>query len=250
MIIQPHFRIPFTIPLSQGDFLKEMKLSALLECFQDGATRSIPMELAFGESEETAWVLSRLRLEIRRMPSLGETVYLDTWIRSLGAAGIFRDFRLHDEEGELLGEAASQWGIVDRKSKALLSGKDLSLTFPPAPEPGLSLQPPRKISGKEGLSALYTRTMAYSDGDGNGHVNNARYGDLIMDAFSLEELRGHALFQVELNYLRELFPRDRLTLHGDKSSLTEGEVLLEGSCGDVPVFRARLGFRPRNQSSK
>ena len=250
MIIQPHFRIPFTIPLSQGDFLKEMKLSALLECFQDGATRSIPMELAFGESEETAWVLSRLRLEIRRMPSLGETVYLDTWIRSLGAAGIFRDFRLHDEEGELLGEAASQWGIVDRKSKALLSGKALSLTFPPPPEPGLALQPPRKIPGKDGLPLLYTRTMAYSDGDGNGHVNNARYGDLVMDAFSLKALQGYALARVELNYLRELFPGDTLSLHGTASALGEEEVLLEGRSGDSPVFRARLDFRPRHQSGK
>lgn len=62
----------------------------------------------------TAWVLSRLAIEMKEYPTAFDKINLYTWIDEVGRLFTSRCFELADENGKTFGFARSIW--ADRKS--------------------------------------------------------------------------------------------------------------------------------------
>ncbi len=122
------------------------------------------------------WIVTKIKLEIIRLPVYGEDIILKTWPGETSRVYFPRYYELRSSSDELLARASSLW--------ALIEGEKRSPVIPGAE----SIHVKGHISGNELLlptglripdneacktdSAL--RTVLYSDIDMNGHMNNTQ----------------------------------------------------------------------------
>jgi len=152
---------------------------------------------------DSAWVLSRMAIEMNRFPEQYENIQVETWVEEVGRANTTRNFCIRDEKHEIIGNACSVWVFFDMKTRR---AKDLQTLegihgFANG-EVGLIDKPAKldTIIGEE-YDAFKVK---YSDIDINGHVNSIRYIQWISDCFSLDCYRKCQIKRFEINYMNEM----------------------------------------------
>jgi medium-chain acyl-[acyl-carrier-protein] hydrolase len=157
-----------------------------------------------------AWVISRARLHMERLPRLGETVTVRTWPKPPQHFFFPRYFAFF-ENGEAIGAASMLYVQLDLTSRHMakpwLGGND-ELTCDLEP----SLPLPGAIPNLAAPVETVERVARYSDLDFNGHVNNARYLDWFYDCFPEEHFRAWRLTDTLIHYDREITPGERVEL--------------------------------------
>jgi medium-chain acyl-[acyl-carrier-protein] hydrolase len=195
-----------------------------------------------------AWVLSRLRLRMSRYPGWGERVLVETWPVSVERMHALRDFLIRDGSGRECGRATTGWLIIDVASRR-----------PQRPQhhmPALmSLEPREPLEGLPGrIEAAappceeQNRQVLYSDIDINGHVNNVRYFEWVLDSQPTERLTGGEIRTIEAAYVAEALLGHsvavRTTAGGNESRHTI--VQLDD---DSEVCRMRMVWQPRSEGA-
>jgi medium-chain acyl-[acyl-carrier-protein] hydrolase len=246
----PKYTKQMHVELRDLDFTKRLKLSALFTYLQDAAgIHAEKLGLGIGRLMEklgVSWVLMRIRADITRYPEWDEEITIETWPLEPKRFEFERDFIVKDREGQIIVRAVSTWVVMDMTSRELKKG-DFVGGYP-------ALINERAIDCKLGKlrdygqpEPAYRKTIGYSDVDFNGHLNNARYVDYLMDCFSIESHEQYLITSIEVSYINEALPGDSIMLSKDISALDQGKVYIEGlheKDGRV-VFKAQLMMAPR-----
>jgi acyl-ACP thioesterase len=150
----------------------------------------------------SSWVLSRMAVEMSRLPARHEQIAVYTWVSDYGRMVTTRNMVIHDEAGEQIGAVVTQWAMIDLATRRPL---DLS----PLSNKGTSLVDREPPIAKPAKIAPFEPTLhrpyevVYSDIDFNGHVNSMKYLEWMantMPAGVLEEATG---FRFDINYIHE-----------------------------------------------
>ena len=157
------------------------------------------------------WAVTRHRVQVTRLPKLGETVTVETWPMPTTRVAYPRAFAMYDSEGNLLAQAISLWVLMDMNTRAMVlpgkSGVVVNGTLR-----GCELDVPRSILPKDLPESQY-RTVTYSLLDINGHMNNTRYLDWLDDLLSAEYHASHTLQEFTICYLSEAREGQNICLH-------------------------------------
>lgn len=153
--------------------------------------------------KQTAWVLSRMAIEMKRYPELSEPVTLYTWIEEVGRLFTSRCFELCDGSGDSVGYARSIWAAIDMRTRrpTPLDVEALSEYLSDKPCP---IEKPGKIVSVEGdgdSEELYR--VKYSDLDINGHFNSIKYMEHLLDLFDLDLFKSKEIKRFEISYVSE-----------------------------------------------
>lgn len=185
------------------------------------------------------FLLSRIGLRIHRRPAVEDVLTVTTWENGTRAAHVQRNYELVDQNNVLCVSAKSDWIIVDPESRKILrplsfTGKALTVCPKEIDAPDT-----RKIVlPKEGLSALGSHTVEYSDLDFNGHVYSGNYGDILWNALP-RGLQNAPLRELQINYSREATLGETMYLYG----VRDGNVLTAGArCGEEHCFTCQCLF--------
>ena len=198
----------------------------------------------FGYSEmserHTAWVLSRLAIEMKAYPKAYDHIRLYTWIDEVGRLFTSRCFELADEEGHTYGFARSIWAAIDMESRrpTLLDIEGLSPYIDPRPCP---IEKPGKIQPVETTTEGIPYTITYSDLDINGHFNSVKYIEHLLDLFDIEQFMTHEIGRMEIAYMAEGKPGMPLTLH--KQEIASGQSGLAICSEGKALCRAAVTWR-------
>ncbi len=183
-IIQNEITVPVTVTTFDAGADDRLRLSAVLRYQQEAAECQLaPGGLGWQALAEKglAFVASRWRTQIARMPRMGERVLLTTWHRERKGPRFLRCYEWRDETGALLLQGVMQFALVSTADHRLLRGEEFDAFGLPAqperevlcPDPARWRQPAMEPAG--------SFTVRWSDTDRNGHMNNTRYGDLLCD---------------------------------------------------------------------
>ncbi|WPU64123.1 acyl-[acyl-carrier-protein] thioesterase [Peredibacter starrii] len=173
--------------------------------------------------EQTAWVLTRQKLSMNRWPKWGDDIELRTWVRPINGIFAVRDFEILDQ-GEKFGECTTQWLILDLKTRkpaavGLQDQGQFRMDAPPFLEAG-------KIHLKNDLKEMAQFQVRNSDLDLNGHVNNTRYAQWILDSISEAKHRQYTLKEYEVNFIAETMSNDTIVIYG--GALSEDKFQFQG----------------------
>lgn len=234
------------------DFQKKLKLSALFNYFQDVANLHVE-SLGIGierliQDFGVTWVLTRIRVDMERMPLLGEEIVVETWPQLPKRMEFDRDFLVRDASNHVLVRATSNWVIMDIRTREVKKPETIPIHYPFTPrERTIDCRLGRfKAFGTPEIA--YDKVIGYSEIDLNEHLNNSRYIDIVMDCFSLEEHRQFSFKSLEISYLNESLPGDRLTLYRDATALRDGLFYIEGINQNANrSFKALVSVRPISQ---
>ena len=242
--MQAIYEKTFTIRTTEVDMASNCRPSALLGFFQELATdHADDLEISrdyLVEEYHAVWLLARMWLRLDRPLKMGEKVTIRTWHRGAEKLFMYRDFDILSH-GEPVGEAVSAWIVADLESRKMLRPSSVAhIASSPFPETVKDRQLKPLRPPKEALPA-YEKIIRWSDVDLNGHMNNTKYADAAMDAFSMEELRDNFLSEMYLNYSLECVPGETITV--SRAETAEGWYV-EGAGGGTRRFETLLKFSP------
>ncbi|MDR1373802.1 MAG: acyl-ACP thioesterase [Treponema sp.] len=243
-----------TFPLRFGgiDRSDRLTLNAVFDFFQEAAI-SHAERLGVGRDAMAlsgqVWVLSRISVFFERRPRYGETLTVRTWPRGADRLFALRDYDILDESGKPAVRSRSGWLILDMAKRRPLRPQQLVEGFPK--NDGLDALPGggAGLAARDGLAPAGERRAVYSDIDYNGHVNNTRYVQWMLDVTDPAVLEKADTLRLDINYLSEVqyggvtgLWTAPLPGASDPAFAVSFAAACEGRAGETgqPVFRAEL----------
>ena len=157
-----------------------------------------------------SWVLLKFAVEMSKMPSEDETLSISTWVEKVGSLLTTRNFEIHDQTGEIIGCATSEWAIIDLETRRPMNISADSAIADCATGIKVPVALPGRLTGlvPDGSTLKRTVTVSYSDIDFNGHTNSIQYLQWLLDAYPIEKVYDSRMARLEIIYVHEV-------LHGE-----------------------------------
>ncbi len=227
----------YLLRVSDFDKNDDLKPSAILDMFQSVAEEHARiLKIGYKElmAKDCVWVLLRTKYDVLKPVGFGtEKVIVKTWPHPQGKGDYDRDYAIYSIDGKLLIKGSSKWCIINYVTRRLTFGSKVE--YPTGEDfcpivnyqdglkkiPDFSTDGAKVFNGFAGDSAL----------DHNGHVNNVKYSDFILDAISL---KNEKVTSFEINYLNELSLGEYSVVY-----VKDGDNrLIKGFSGEKESFRA------------
>ena len=116
------YKEDFTVRSYQTDLNARMKPSAILEVMQEAAGQHSE-RLGLGRSallaKNTAWVLTRVEVDMDRYPAFEETFSVETFPMPVRRCFFPRYFIFRDSNGIEIGRAATLWVLLDLGTRSM-----------------------------------------------------------------------------------------------------------------------------------
>ncbi|MEA3462034.1 MAG: thioesterase [Bacteroidota bacterium] len=220
------FTREFTISSYDLNPKGQARLTTMANFFQEVAYHHAS-ELGLGyddmKSRKTTWVLSRMRIHMKRYPVWNEQIKLETWPSGAERLFALRDFRVLDSKGKLIGMASTAWLILDIDTHRLIRPKEMMEQFKLIVQDVQMFEKPldKIVLPGEGR-LLMKHQVVFSDLDIVGHVNNVRYMEWCIDAATSADNAEEEIRELEINFNHEALFGDRIAITGYDQS--EGET--------------------------
>jgi len=230
---------------------KRLGLVGLLNILQDAAWIHAG-HLGHGYEEMishgTIWVLTRQKLVMTDWPVWRDVVTIRTWVRPIAGAIAIRDYEIIVGDRKL-GECTACWLTLDFKTRRPQK-LNLGENQMESRKDGVLRLQPEKIVPQTGLEPAATIQVRNSDLDLNGHVNNTRYAQWILDSIAAETHAAFRLSEYEVNFLSETNVGDEIVIEWgeiEPSAHSPVRWQFQGRRAgeDKAAFVARLGAAPR-----
>ncbi|MCM1504900.1 MAG: thioesterase [Muribaculum sp.] len=152
----------------------------------------------------TAWVLSRLSIEMLRWPEVNKPYSLRTWVEGYNRHFSERDFEITDSEGRVLGYARSVWMTINIRTRqgGQLNGLE-KLGEVVSDRPCPIAKCPKLTAVDPSVAKVNEYTFRYTDCDFNRHVNTVRYIELLLDQWDLQFHDTHRMHRLDIAFMHE-----------------------------------------------
>ncbi len=224
------------------DRFDHIQPTTVLDLFQDVATIQAE-EMGIGwadmQKQNVFWALVRIKYEILQEPHRDQIVSVRTWPHTPSKVSFLRDYDIQDEFGNLLIKGSSEWVLINCETRKFSRVADVykgSMDF--LEERAFDVKPKKlKVPSDENLPT-YTTTPRFTEIDKNGHVNNSRYPDFVLDAWN--PTKPFAIKTLQIDYRHEVRPDIPLTIHSQK---TDSGILSAGMFEDqTTAFTCEITF--------
>jgi medium-chain acyl-[acyl-carrier-protein] hydrolase len=199
----------------ETDFQKHLKPAAALRVMLEvGANQADSFGYTYEAmlARQMAWVLARVKIKFVEPVPMGEHVTVHTWPKGVQQKLFFmRDMQMFGADGRTLVLATTAWLLIDPHARRILPSQSLA-NVPSLSELSAIYEPLEKIVIPEGLPEKMNVTVGYSVVDLMGHANSTRYIEWICDCFPLEMYHEKRLQWLQINYVNETLPGERLTI--------------------------------------
>ena len=190
-----------------------------------------------------SWVVSRFAMELDIVPSVGDNLSIETWVKDVGNVFTTRNFRILNDAQKVVGYSALSWAIIDLDTRRAIPINSFPVLNNFIVNEDIPIVSPSKVPDIEGDIANKFQ-VRYSDIDLNVHTNVLKYLQGICDCFSLGFYKKHVLKRVEINFLKELEYGDKGAIYYEK--VADNEYLFKMVTKDgVVVSRSRMVFEEK-----
>lgn len=233
----------YEIKFTDCDPFDTLKPSSLLSFMEESACLSAD-ELGFGYGavapQNLGFIIVNYYIDLVRPIKLGEILELHTWPIRPKNVTFFRDFELYVNE-QKIGVATTRWCMIDTRTfkmmptSAFFTELDFNNYNTERSIEFNSWKIPVLTSG----DLSYSKKVSYSDYDHYFHVNNTKYADYMIDAFSVEEMENKFIKKLQITYVKQCKIGDTIDLY----KKTEEKVYtIEGRVGDEVRVQFKVEF--------
>ncbi len=204
----------------ETDFKGKWRPSGFVQAMIEAATEhaaALGYDYPIMLGQDMIWVLSRFKVRFDDFPRVKEKINIKTWPKGIQQKLFFmRDFELRGEDGRSLAAASFAWLLISPTARRLLFPTAIAQAFGHSvpDNGGLSAlsDPLERINLPAGLDERITTAATYSAVDMLGHATAARYVEWVTDCFTQAEHDGRQLAWLQLNYINETRPGERLSV--------------------------------------
>ncbi|MEQ9297534.1 MAG: thioesterase [Cyclobacteriaceae bacterium] len=235
----------FRVRAYETDPSGELRLITLVNYLEEAAWRNAHT-LGFSVDhllkKGVSWVMQRLKLDVIQWPQHNDLVYVDTWPSGLDRILTYRDFKIYNDQRELIATAKTNWIVLDIETRRMIRIpefiKEARFSIERDNLPLLS----EKITKSGELEQLLKYQVLERDIDRNGHVNNANYFQWCMEGPS-DQMKLNSLRSIDMIFKTEALHGDGLVFH--RADLGNGNYqhVITNSRTDKDVILAKTTFQ-------
>lgn len=203
------------------DARKRMTVPALVQAMQEAAMQNV-LRLGLSvwdlEPHRISWVLMKFKLDLVRLPTLGEAVHLVTYPSGFEKFFTYRDYLVYDAAGALLASASSQWVLMDTGARRMTRIPDwIEAHTARLSDPADWLdRPGRRLPTSDQTIGRREHVVDHYDLDFNAHLSNQLYFRWLLQTLPDDYLAERTPTSVELHFRAEARRHDRLTATGSR----------------------------------
>ena len=233
------FEKPVQLKAAHVDMYRRLRLSSMFSMLQEAA---IEHTILLGCPREKTldrgllWVVSHHRARIHRLPVYDERLTLRTWPGRTMHLFFPRYCRFCDEEGNPVIETSSLWVLMDAKERKIAFPEKYDITIP-GEETGDEIPLPKRFAVKNADRSVEI-TIPPSLVDMNGHLNNARYVDIVQDILPFEWYQKE-IREICVEYVSEVRLGQQLLI---RYAEDQDRISIAGET-DKMVFRMQMAYR-------
>ena len=218
---------------SHFDINDRLSPKSILNIFQD-VTAAHGEELGVGYKsmidKNLYWVLSRIKLDIIKMPIVNQTVVVETWPQVKGRIDFDRDMKILSEDGELLIKATSKWCVIDTVKRMLQRTDNVNYDGEYCLDKNYEDKLNKIIMPNEKFEKKFVYVVKFSDLDHNKHMNNTNYANLVVNV-----LNNKIFNHFEINFINECLENDKICVC---MYINENGQYISGLNGENIAFNA------------
>ena len=219
---------------------------ALLQLMQETSLKHIiKLKASIWDLKDSSWVLLSKKLVINRLPSLGEKISIFTYPAGVKRIYAFRDYWVHDAQGDLIAKATTTWTLMDLTSRKIVP-IPIPITKLPLPESTDTLQ--RAATSLRLPDVPYKSSefrIGYFHLDWNNHVNNVHFARFMME--TVESLfESYTPQEVHIVFRGEALIGDQLKVlsHIDLESLSTSHKIISPNGKEISL--AKIQWKQQN----
>lgn len=238
------YRVDYYLTAAECDAQQEMSLPLLTQRLIDIATahaNALGVGYDYLIKDNNAWVLSRLSVELTRIPSINTAYSLITWVEELNRHFSERIVEIRDGEDKVMGYARLTWVAINISTRRPADLSQMLGKITPSQLRCPIERMPRL--GKIGDADMVTSYLfQYSDIDFNRHVNSTRYVQVILDRWGLDFFDRNRVSRFDIIFHSEALFGETVEVRsvGDEA-MQDVEIVREGAV----CTRARIKFSQR-----
>ncbi len=202
------FTTSFQVPSWDCGPLGRMFPVAMLRYFQESAVRHSDAEDGVFDrvlDHGLFWVMAGLRMTLGVLPLRGEKVSVTTWHAGGDRLLFYRGYTARGEDGRILASGVSSWALVNVETRRMVRASALPVALPESElGPAHEALIPERLGKMDGLASGISWQAGFRDLDSNGHVNNVRYAEWILETLPDQVLLNQHLSSLELEFKSEL----------------------------------------------
>lgn len=229
----------------QCDLHHKLSLFELLRIVTDAAVEDFNQRVMSYDilTEKGVGILvSRQAFRFHKMPAGNQKITVKTWEEKPEPLQFVRAYEIFDTETkESLVSGISTWLLVDLNTRRLMKIKDFTLRAEPTIKTEHNCFSAGKIAIPAEMTRILERPIWYSDIDGNGHMNNARYGAFVIDCLP-PEYQKKEFSDFRINYSKEAVQGEKIELFGNFCS-QEKKITIVGKQSGSTCFEAELFWK-------
>jgi len=209
----------FTIRTYEIDRAKKATVVSLINLMQEAAMQNvIDLKVSVWDmaKQQISWVLMRKNLTIFRLPALGETIRIQTHPAGFDKLFTYRDYKVYDQNGELLAQSASTWLLMNTEKRRIARiPEEIRVRGTFDTEDCL---PHAKGKLPKVTQVDYSKTFLvdWHDLDFNEHLNNVRYMQWIFETIDFYLNNEGTLTDLDIVYKQECHWKDRVQVDTQK----------------------------------
>ena len=153
------------------------------------------------------WLLLGWKLKVLSRPQVEDMVYVKTWSRKIEKYYAYRDFEVHDEQGNLLAVATSKWILIDVKKRKVTRVEDKVIkAYGSEPEYSVFKEENMdKLKIPDDYDEIFEYTPNRRDIDIYNHMHNLYYLDLAYETLPEKVYNNENEFNnIRITYKREI----------------------------------------------
>jgi len=240
------------ISTSDCYFKGEISPTAILSYCQDIAVEHAD-ELGLGRKElidkSIFWVVTKFSAKIFKQPKVYYKYSLVTYPLKPHRAEAHRDFYFIDEDGRAVIKATSAWSVLDIQKRRICRCNTLFDKFNEGQfTTNVALENGTEKIAMPDVERIIERnyTVNISDLDENYHMNNTKYGNVLLNAFNFEKFEQNSIAGFDLNYISELKLNDEYIIKlGEVDNYSVLEAYKNSDTEIKTYFRSKIYWNKR-----
>ena len=186
-----------------------------------------------------AWVLSRMRVEIKRLPKWRDVVTVKTWINSLENSRSIRCLELYIGDEKIVG-CETFWAVFNTQTRR---PENLALPhehFEKYPHDKATEIQFSKIDTTIDKTFVTEKNILLSDLDIVNHANSVKYLEWCLDYVEPKLILNKGLESFEMNYLKEVSQNETISI---EKSNSENPMIFTVSSKGKTCFALQLNWK-------
>lgn len=196
------------------------------------------------EKSNAFWVVTKMKLVLNGDIKTGDKICVTTWTHELGMVRALRDCVIK-LKNSIKVKATAEWCCLDFETKRIRKMNTIQY-------PNLEMEKTNNLNtvftnmreNVDNKNFVYSRTIRSTDIDINHHTNNMKYNEMVLDAFSVEELSNINIKEYEIYFVNQSYETNVIDIYKKK---IKNHYYIEGRIDDTTIFKSVIKFTKKKE---